>query len=40
MENWFHPKLSNIRHIFVAFEIQTMVLKSKMVYMKIEYAIF
>ena len=36
MENWFHPNLANI---FVAFEIQEMVLKSKMVYMKIKYAI-
>jgi len=38
MENWFHPNLANI---FVAFqvEIQEMVLKSKMVYMKIECAI-
>ena len=36
MENWFHPNLANI---FVAFKIQEMVLKSKMVYMKIEDAI-
>ena len=36
MENWFHPNLANI---FVAFEIQKMILKSKMFYMKIEYAI-
>ena len=36
MEKWFHPNLANT---FVAFEIQEMVLKSKMVYMKIEYAI-
>jgi len=36
MENWFHPNLANI---FVAFEIQEMVLQSKKVYMKIEYAI-
>ena len=36
MENWFHPNLANI---FVAFAIQKMILKSKMFYMKIEYAI-
>jgi hypothetical protein len=29
MENWFHPNLANI---LVAFEIQNMILKSKMVY--------
>ena len=36
MENWVHPNLANI---FVAFEIQKMILKTEMVYMKIEYAI-
>ena len=36
VENWFHPNLANI---FVAFEIQKMILKSNMFYMKIEYAI-
>ena len=35
MENWFHQKLANI---FLAFEIQKILLKSKIIYMKIKYA--